>query len=92
MKQRKLRRAISPIIATLLLILIAVAATTMIYSWAIGYAGRLKPRPPAMNERIKIEACIMTVDGDNVVATLYTRNLSPTDANITDAYLLTLSS
>jgi flagellin-like protein len=38
------RRAISPVIATLLLIVIAVAAAVLTYIWLTGYMGTITPR------------------------------------------------
>jgi len=49
-------KAVSPIIAVLLLILIAVAAAVLIYAWVIGYAGQIRPTTPETSERLKIEA------------------------------------
>jgi len=95
-------KAVSPIIAVLLLILIAVAAAVLVYAWVVGYAGQIRPTTPETAERLKIEAGklfvagtdITTTDQDNpnrmdVNATLYIRNTGGTDVNITDVYLLT---
>src|SRR5579872_38517 len=44
-EQRKNRNAISPIIATLLLILIAIAAGVVVYAYVIGFVGNTTPNP-----------------------------------------------
>jgi len=52
------RQAVSPVIATLLLIVIAVAAAVLAYIWIIGYQGTLTQQASTqqLQERIKIEA------------------------------------
>ncbi|MEM4790228.1 MAG: archaellin/type IV pilin N-terminal domain-containing protein, partial [Thermofilum sp.] len=52
------RKGISPVIATLLLIVIAVVAAVLTYIWVTGYMGTLSPRevPEQLKERIKIDA------------------------------------
>ena len=98
--RRRGKKGISPIIAVLLLILIAVAAAVLLYAWVVGYAGQVRPTTPETTERLKIEAGKLYIwktnvgVGDNpnrmdVNATLYIRNTGGTDVNITDIYLLT---
>jgi len=99
--ERRKDKGISPIIAVLLLILIAVAAAVLLYAWVVGYAGQVRPTTPETTERLKIEAGKLFIWGTNVPtaadnpnrmdvnATLYVRNTGGTDVNITDVYLLT---
>ena len=50
---RARRKGVSPVIAALLLILIAVAAAVMLYAWVVGYAGQMRPTTPETAERLK---------------------------------------
>ena len=50
------RRGLSPVVSVLLLILIAVAAAVIIYSWFSGAASKNPTNTPQLYERISIEA------------------------------------
>lgn len=78
------RKGVSPVIATLLLIVIAVAAAVLAYIWITGYMGTLAPRetPAQMQERIKIDA--VTTTG----TTIYVSNIGEIDTSIISAYIL----
>jgi flagellin-like protein len=83
-KSRVLKRmGVSPVIATLLLILIAVAAAVLVYFWVSGYIGTATRARPEMEERIKIEA----VSANTTGATCYVRNIGDIDATIKAAYI-----
>ena len=95
------RRSVSPVIAVLLLILIAVAMAVMLYMWAIGYAGQIRPTTPETSERLKIETGRLFKWGTDVPnypdddtsimdvnVTLVVKNVGGSDVNITEAYLL----
>jgi hypothetical protein len=82
----------SPVIATLLLIVIAVAAAVLVYMWTVGYATQMKPTTPETGERLKIEAGRLfreTATSNNVNATLYVRNVGGSPVYINASYLLT---
>lgn len=81
------RKAVSPVIATLLLIVIAVAAAVLTYIWVTGYMGTVAPRetPTQLQERIKIDA--VSVSGGTV--TIYVTNIGETDTAIISGYVLT---
>jgi len=91
-------KAVSPVIAVLLLILIAVAMAVMLYMWAVGYAGQVRPTTPETAERLKIESGRLfnwthCAQGSNplrmdVNVTLVVKNVGGADVNITEAYLL----
>jgi len=83
------RQAISPVIATLLLIVIAVASAVLAYIWIIGYQGTLTQQAstPQLQERIKIEA--VEYDGTNLYA--YVRNIGDIKVDIVTAYLINAS-
>jgi flagellin-like protein len=87
--RREGRRGVSPVIATLLLIVIAVAAAVLVYMWAVGYATQMKPTTPETGERLKIEAGVL--DSSSGQATLYVRNVGGSPATVKTAYLLTTS-
>ncbi|MGC8988026.1 archaellin/type IV pilin N-terminal domain-containing protein [Infirmifilum sp.] len=83
------RRAISPVIATLLLIVIAVAAAVLTYIWLTGYMGTITPHqtPTQLQERVKIDA----VQVDNTGVYIYVANIGDVDTSIVGAYVLTLN-
>jgi len=83
------RQAISPVIATLLLIVIAVASAVLAYIWIIGYQGTLTQQASAqqLEERIKIEA--VDYSANNLI--VYVRNIGDIKVNITAAYLINAS-
>jgi flagellin-like protein len=89
--RREGRRGVSPVIATLLLIVIAVAAAVLVYMWTVGYATQMKPTTPETGERLKIEAGKLYVSGSDVMAELYVRNVGGSPARVKTAYLLTTS-
>jgi flagellin-like protein len=80
------RRGVSPVIATLLLILIAVAAAVLVYLWVSGYVGTATRAQPEMEEKIKIEAVSGVKSGPTTI-TCYVRNIGGVDAVIVSAYL-----
>ena len=80
------RKAVSPVIATLLLIVIAVAAAVLTYIWVTGYMGTIAPRetPAQLKERIKIDA--VNVSGSSV--SIHVSNIGEIDTKIVSAYVL----
>ncbi|UNQ73638.1 archaellin/type IV pilin N-terminal domain-containing protein [Infirmifilum sp. NZ] len=84
------RQAVSPVIATLLLIVIAVAAAVLAYIWIIGYQGTLTQQASAqqLQERIKIEA----VNYSNGNLDVYVRNIGDVAVDISAVYLIDASS
>ena len=81
------KKAVSPVIATLLLILIAVAAAILVYVWVTGYtSSAMKQGAPELEEKIKVEAVSVDADGNQVVA--YIRNIGGTTVTLSIAYLI----
>jgi len=80
------RKAVSPVIATLLLIVIAVAAAVLTYIWVTGYMGTVAPRetPTQLQERIKIDAVNMS--GSDVK--IYVANIGDITTSIVRGYVL----
>jgi flagellin-like protein len=87
--RREGRRGVSPVIATLLLIVIAVAAAVLVYMWTVGYATQMKPTTPETGERLKIEAGKLYLYGGQTKAELYVRNVGGSPVYVVTAYLLT---
>jgi len=79
------RKAVSPVIATLLLILIAVAAAVLVYVWVTGYASSVTTAgTPELRENIKIEA----ISYDDDTLKVYVRNIGDTSVTIDYVYVL----
>ncbi len=79
------RKGVSPVIATLLLILIAVAAAVLVYMWVTGYVRTTATGGEEMAERIKIEA--VSVSGSTLL-TAYVRNVGDVTATIDAIYVI----
>ena len=80
------RKAVSPVIATLLLILIAVAASIIVYVWVTGYVGGATPQStPEIMEKIKIDSVQVF---DNGTVAIYVRNIGDVNVNVGAAYIL----
>jgi len=84
------RRGVSPVIATLLLIVIAVAAAVLTYIWVTGYMGTLQAQAGAqqVQEKIKIEGVEIT---DGKIAKIYIRNIGDVKVNVTTVYLINVT-
>ncbi|MEM3457697.1 archaellin/type IV pilin N-terminal domain-containing protein [Thermofilum sp.] len=81
-----MRTGVSPVIATLLLIVIAVAAAVLAYIWIIGYQGTLTQQASTaqLQERIKIEAVQYT----GGTLTVYVRNIGDVNVVIDALYVI----
>jgi flagellin-like protein len=79
-----LKKGVSPIIATVILVLIAVAAGVMLWLWVSGFASTTPAQQQALNERIRIDA----VQISNNTVTIYVRNIGNSNVNIGAAYIL----
>jgi flagellin-like protein len=82
------RTGVSPVIATLLLIVIAVAAAVLAYIWIIGYQGTLTQQASTaqLQERIKIEA--VQYDSTTNTLTVYVRNIGDVNVVIDALYVI----
>jgi len=80
------RRGVSPVIATLLLIVIAVAAAVLTYVWITGYIGRTTSatETPQLQEKIKINA--VTVTSNSV--SISVANIGNVNVTLAGAYIL----
>jgi len=78
------KRGVSPVIAVLLLIVIAVAAAVLTYLWVLGYIGTVQSTggTEQLQERIKIEGV------DTVNNEVYVRNIGDIKVTIDAVYVL----
>uniref|UniRef100_A0A7C4FHW8 Flagellar biosynthesis protein FlaG n=1 Tax=Ignisphaera aggregans TaxID=334771 RepID=A0A7C4FHW8_9CREN len=81
------RKGVSPIIATVILVLIAVAAGVMLWLWVSGFASTTPAEQRALNERIRIDA----VEVKDSTVTIYVRNIGNVEVKISAAYILDTS-
>jgi flagellin-like protein len=77
----KSRKAISPILATLLLIVIAVAAIVVTYAWIMTYMGSAGQQAGVM---LRKDANCLWTSGN---ITIYVRNVGTSDAEIDKVYI-----
>jgi flagellin-like protein len=84
------RRGVSPVIATLLLIVIAVAAAVLTYVWVTGYIGRSTGAAESaqVQERIKINAVTVSTTTSGTTVTVSVANIGDVKVNISAIYLL----
>ena len=80
------KKGVSPVIATLLLIIIAVAAAILTYLWITGYMGTLQAQSSTAQtqEKIKIEA----VKASTSAVTVYIRNVGDVVAKLDAIYVI----
>mgnify|MGYP000235730977 CR=1 FL=1 len=81
------RRGVSPVIAVLLLVIIAVAAAILTYLWVLGYMGTVQRggTTEALQERIKVEG--VRISGDDIVG-VYVRNIGDVEVRIREVYVV----
>ena len=77
-------RGISPVVATALLVLIAVATAALLYLWVSGTVANQPTEEPAMHEKIKIDA----VGYDGTQVTVYVRNVGSVKATLDAVYVI----
>lgn len=81
------RKGISPVIAVLLLVIIAVAAAILTYLWVLGYIGTVQRggSTEALQERIKVEG--VDLSGTRIVG-VYVRNIGDVQVTVSAVYLI----
>lgn len=82
----KTLRGISPVVATALLVLIAVAVSVLLYTWVSGTVGTQPTASSSLEERIKIDAVNATAGSTTV--TVYVHNIGKTDVTIQSVYII----
>jgi FlaG/FlaF family flagellin (archaellin) len=78
-------KGLEPVVAAVLLIVVAVIGAVLIYLWFAGYITRATSQAEAMtaSERLKIEAASLSANS----ATLYVRNLGGDTVTLVSAYV-----
>jgi flagellin-like protein len=94
MKARKLlsKKAISPIIATLLLILIAIAAGVVVYAYVLGFVGNSTGNSGGNVDTLSIDQLTLSSSSTSVTATAYLRNKGPAAESFNTGFYITGSS
>jgi len=86
-----MRRGVSPIVATVLLIIIAVAAGVLIWVWLHGFASKNPTVQPVLNEKIRIDSVEVThgasAPAGEYNVTVFVRNIGGVITNVTAVYL-----
>ena len=85
--RRYLRKGISPLIATVLLILIAISTGLLIYAFATGWIGSRTALGAGPSSSIAIDAAYLKVNDEWCNVTVYVRNIGSVPANITAVYV-----
>jgi FlaG/FlaF family flagellin (archaellin) len=80
-------KGLEPIVAAVLLIVVAVIGAVLVYLWFAGYVTKATSQAEQMaaSEKLKIEAASLTTSGS---ATLYIRNLGGDAVKVVHAYIL----
>ena len=86
------KKGISPIIATLLLILIAIAAGVVVYAYVIGFVGNSTANNGSQVDQISIDQLYETHVTSSVPITAYVRNLGPATETYNTGFALQASS
>src|SRR5579864_7328513 len=73
----KEKKAISPIIATLLLILIAIAAGVVVYAYVIGFVGNSTGNSGSTSNTLSIDQLYLTHVTSSIPVSAYVRNEGP---------------
>jgi flagellin-like protein len=83
----KFVKGISPVIATIILVLISVVAGVLLWLWTSGFTSALPAQQQALYERIKIEG-VLVAKGTKTNITAYVRNIGNVDVKISTVYIL----
>ena len=75
-------RAVSPVIAVLLMIVIAVAASLFAYAWVMGYLDFLSVK---VDQGVQVVA--INYDAPSSVLTAYAQNVGPANVTIANVYV-----
>ncbi|MGC9182747.1 archaellin/type IV pilin N-terminal domain-containing protein [Caldisphaera sp.] len=66
LSMKRSNKAISDIVAVVMLILIAIAAAVLIYLWLSGLVGSVHSSNPALTERISINAVVINQSSNSL--------------------------
>ena len=81
-------KAISPLVAALLLIMVGIAGAVLVYLWLTGFAGKSTIIPATVETQLKIEAAKLDSEEDKVI--LYVRNVGATTLECDRIYNVTV--
>lgn len=84
MKLRKNKKGISTILASLLLVVIAIVSGVIVYAWATGLLGGLMGPTPPVGETLTMDSYNWETDGS---LTLYIRNSGDASVTIDKVYV-----
>ena len=86
------KKGISPIIATLLLILIAIAAGVIVYAYVIGFIGASTSNSGGTTNTLSIDQVTFSSKASNFPVTVYVRNEGPTSESFNTGFFAKNSS
>ncbi len=83
-------RGISPVVATALLVLIAVAVSVLLYTWVSGTVSTAPTSDVRLQERITIDSVYVCNDTTTKTLkfTIYVRNIGDRGVNVSSAYII----
>ena len=82
-KLLRAKRAFSPVIASLILMLLAVAAGVVVYSYVMGWLGGATQNPGGQKGELQFDSIYATAS-DNVIK-IYVRNIGGKDLTLSDS-------
>ncbi|MHB2036942.1 MAG: archaellin/type IV pilin N-terminal domain-containing protein [Nitrososphaerales archaeon] len=88
----KERKGISPIIATLLLILIAIAAGVIVYAYVVGFIGNSTSNSGGTTNTLSIDQVALSSKATNFPVTAYVRNEGPSTESFNTGFFVKGSS
>ncbi|MHB1868602.1 MAG: archaellin/type IV pilin N-terminal domain-containing protein, partial [Nitrososphaerales archaeon] len=88
----KERKGISPIIATLLLILIAIAAGVIVYAYVVGFIGNSTSNSGGTTNTLSIDQVTLSSSTSAVPVTAYVRNEGPSTESFNTGFFVKGSS
>ena len=83
-KRLKSKKAISPVIAVLLMVAIAVAASILVYVWSMGLVGALQGTG---GQQTREQLIVEAYNAKTFPWTLYIRNVGPTNVQVSAVYV-----
>lgn len=87
----KQKRAISPIIATLILILIAIAAGVVVYAYVMGFVGNSTANSGGTKDSLSVDYLVLTHVTTSPPVTVFVRNLGPTTESYNTGFTISSS-
>ncbi|MGC8573427.1 MAG: archaellin/type IV pilin N-terminal domain-containing protein, partial [Caldisphaera sp.] len=97
LSMKRSNKAISDIVAVVMLILIAIAAAVLIYLWLSGLVGSVHSSNPALTERISIASVAFNASKPSNIKkypniTAYVQNTGSTSVTISSIYIINATS